>query len=183
MPPSLAGVIAEQQTVVTLLLGRALSSGQASPAGIERLTRALFGHLRAFEEIVLPVLGESKLAETARFAGQTLADDLAIALTELQRSGSTALYEQMRGASARLFTAEARVLRDPISVARIAAESDLAEAAEEQFASMMGSDLIEILAKLKARTGDRRSIKRRAADRRSGDRRLGILSLGASRCS
>jgi len=181
MPSSLAGVIAEQQTVVTLLLGRALSSGQVTPAGIERLTRALFGHLRAFEDIVLPVLGDSKLADAAKVAGQTLADDLAIALSELQRSGSTALYEQMRGASARLFTAEARLLRDPNSIARIAAESDLAEAAEDQFASMMGSDLIEILARLKARTGDRRSIKRRAADRRSADRRLGILSLGTSR--
>ncbi len=182
MPLSLAGVIAEQQTVVTLLLGRALPPGQPTLAGIERVTRALFGHLRVFEEIVLPVLGDSKHADTARSAGHGLADDLAIALTEQLRSGSTALYEQLRGASARLFTAEAQLLRDPVAVARIVADPDLAELADEQFFSMMGGDLIEILSKLEARTGDRRYLKRRSADRRLEDRRSGILSLGTSRC-
>jgi hypothetical protein len=142
----------------------------------------LFGHLRAFEEIVLPVLLDSQHAEVARSAGHRLADDLAIALTELHRSGSAAFYEQLRAASVRLFTAEARLLRDPVAVARIAADPDLAELAEEQFASMMGSDLIDILSKLEARTGDRRSIKRRSTDRRLRDRRLGILGLGTSRC-
>jgi len=142
---SLAGVIAEQQTVVTLLLGRALPPGRSTPE-IEKVTRALFGHLRSFEDVVLPVLGDSEYTNTTRSAAQRLADDLAIALTELHRSGSAALYEHLRGASARLFAAQARLLRDPVVVARIAADPDLAELAEEQFASTMGSDRTAVAA-------------------------------------
>jgi hypothetical protein len=66
MPAYVGAVLAEQQAVISLLMRRLRAAEYESVADAETLVRALFGHLKVAEHLLLPAFATSRHFASAK---------------------------------------------------------------------------------------------------------------------
>ena len=137
MPAYVGAVLAEQQAVISLLMRRLRAAEYESVADAETLVRALFGHLKVAEHLLLPAFVTSRHFASAKAALGLAVAHLAAAVAEQQRTGSLTSYAQLDQSVPMLFAAEGLLLHDATKT-ELHALSGLGQQAEEEFTLLIG---------------------------------------------
>lgn len=140
MESELRIVIREQQAFLSLLLTRvARVKGEERRTAFEALARALLAHLSEWRSVLLPIAGDTELAQQAAASGRLVAGIVARTRANLQGVGANSHIQTLMTSVLSLLSLERTLLRTTFSALPPPIQLALAAEAEHDFIRLRGT--------------------------------------------
>ncbi|MEP6872809.1 MAG: hypothetical protein ABI887_00430 [Burkholderiales bacterium] len=140
MESELGIVLREQQAFLSLLLTRVASvKGEERRTAFETLARALLAHLSEWRSVLLPLAGDTELAEQAATSGRLVAGIVARTRVKQQGVGANNHIQALMTSVLSLMSQERTLLSTTFSALPRPTQLALAVAAEQEFIRLAGT--------------------------------------------
>lgn len=140
MESELAIVLREQQAFLSLLLTRvALVDGEERRTAFDALAHALLAHLSEWRSVLLPIAGDTELAQQAAASGRLVAGIVAQARADQQGAGANHDIQALMTAVLSLLSQESMLLKTTFGALPRPIQLALAAEAEHEFIRLGGT--------------------------------------------